>query len=185
MNTRHRPSAVNGYGEVDGAWAFARNRCGPLLSRYGDRVWNVRLAPRLRRDRFTRAAGEGLRAACGVFVVFDPHAFRRLNPVRPQPATGGGCQAPPGSTVCHPVDSPASAPVRASTDPGHRRIRVLGRAQRYSLAATRRPSGPARSRPTARPGPGPRTPSPCDGTGGSISQVGGAPAIRRLIRAGR
>eukprot|EP01035_Chromulina_nebulosa_P032302 gene32302-43146_t len=25
-------------GEVDGAWAVARNRCGPLLSRYGDRM---------------------------------------------------------------------------------------------------------------------------------------------------
>ena len=35
---RHRPSAANGCGEVDGAWAVARNRGGPLLSRYGDRL---------------------------------------------------------------------------------------------------------------------------------------------------
>ena len=27
----------DGDGEVGGAWAIARNRCDPLLSRYGDR----------------------------------------------------------------------------------------------------------------------------------------------------
>ena len=138
---------------------------------------NFRLAPGLRRDRFTRAAGDGLRAACEVCVVFDPHALRRLNPVRPRPATGGGCQVPPGSTVCHPMDSPASAPVRASTDPGS--TPDQGPRPRAAIQF------PARSRPVTRPGPGPRTPSPCDGTAGSVRRVRQGAHIKALIRAGR
>ncbi len=135
----HRSSALNGRGSRRSPGGRPEPIWPPAFALRGPDE-NFPLAPGLRRDRFTRAAGDGLRAACRGSVCSTPGPLRRLNPVRPKPTTGGGCQVPPGSTVCHPADSPASAPVRASTDPGRRRIRVLGRAQRCSFPLDRAPS---------------------------------------------
>ena len=97
---RHRSSAVNGCGEVDGAWAVARNRDGPLLSRYGDR----RSKFSARAEAPSRSIGReqsmmGFEAACRGVALAPPEPLRRLIPDRLKPTTGGGVQGPPGSTV--------------------------------------------------------------------------------------
>ena len=172
LDVSHRPSAVNGWGSRRSPGGRPEPMWPPAFALRGPDE-NFRLAPRLRRGRLdlssrwwasSRPVGC---ASCG------PDAWRRLIPERLKPTTGGGFQAPPGSGVLRPPDSPASLPVRASASPGSTPDKGPRSDPRCGLAATRRPLGPARSRPAARPGPGPRTPSPRDGTGEVYARSGG------------
>ena len=77
---RHRPSAANGNGEVDGAWASARNRMSPCF-----RVTGAELCFRLSPQAPSRSIGReqsmvGFDAACRVWR-FRP---RRLSPFNPR-----------------------------------------------------------------------------------------------------
>ena len=83
--------------------------------------------------RGSAATGAREHAVTGItrpagLCLFDPRAFRRLDPVGSRPTTGGEVQGSPDSTVFDPVDSragvrPVFPPVQVIAGPGSGTVR--------------------------------------------------------------